>query len=79
MWTEKNCKNRFSLERELLPIKFIGCPFFIEEHVYYECVNGSHRKSKDNDINLIALLIRFYSKIIDTQKHYLTYIFYYII
>jgi hypothetical protein len=40
----------------------MGCLFLIKEHVYYECVNGPHRKSKDNDTNEIALLISFYNK-----------------
>jgi hypothetical protein len=41
----------------------MGYPFLIKEHVYYECVNGPHCKSKDNDVNVIELLISFYSKI----------------
>lgn len=53
MLTGDNCKYRFSLERGDLPIKFMGCPILIIEHVYYECINGAHRKFKDNDIKVL--------------------------
>ncbi|CAH1732081.1 unnamed protein product [Aphis gossypii] len=44
----ENSKYRFTLERGEIPIKFIGCPFLIKQHVYYKCVNGPHQKQKDN-------------------------------
>lgn len=46
--TGENSKYRFSLERGELPIKFMGCPFLIKQHIYFECVNGPQHKSKDN-------------------------------
>jgi hypothetical protein len=45
--SRESYKYRFSLEREELSIKFMGYPFLIKEHVYYECVNRPHHKSKD--------------------------------
>ncbi|KAE9521426.1 hypothetical protein AGLY_018176 [Aphis glycines] len=47
----ENSKYRFSLERGELPIKFMGCPFFIKQHIYFECVNGPQHKSKNNTDN----------------------------
>jgi hypothetical protein len=32
----------------------MDCPFLIKEHVYYECLNEPHHKSKDNDKNVIV-------------------------
>jgi len=52
--TGEKSEYRFSLERGELPIKFMGCPFLIEKHIF-ECVNGPHHKSKENT-NVITLL-----------------------
>ncbi|KAL4154221.1 hypothetical protein QTP88_002048 [Uroleucon formosanum] len=48
LWQREKSKYRFSLERGELPIKFMGCQFLIKQHIYFECVNGPHHKSKDN-------------------------------
>ncbi|KAF0740488.1 zinc finger BED domain-containing protein 1-like [Aphis craccivora] len=44
----ESSKYRFTLERGEIPIKFIGCPFIIKDHINYECVNGPEKKPKDN-------------------------------
>jgi len=65
--TGEKSKYRFSLERGELPIKFMGCPFLIKQHIYFECVNGPHHKSKENTD--VITLLKYISKIkLLTQK-----------
>ncbi|KAL4088859.1 hypothetical protein QTP88_023943 [Uroleucon formosanum] len=49
-------KYRFALERGEIPIKFMGCPLIIKDHINYECVNGPEQKPEDNYLTILDCL-----------------------